>query len=157
MVAFSVSHDDVQFLRTVHGTDRPFGVFRAKLKYLVKVLRKIHLGCFHTEHAAAVEVVKWYRERYGDDWRHVLASRHVNPIRYERRRRGCGYEVTVWVHGQPVKVTERCGGQLVNYYPTIEMAKRAVSRWIRREFGIFSTVAPIFLYRLSAKFQANPR
>lgn len=156
MVAFSVSHEDVKFLRTVHGTDRPFGVFRVKSRYRVKVLRKIHLGCFQTERAAAVEVVKWYRERYGDDWRHVLASRHVNPVRYEPRPYG-GYEVTVWVHGEPVKVTERAGRQKVDYYPTMEMAKRAVSAWVKREFGIFATVAPIFLYRLSAKFQPNPR
>ena len=156
MPAYTPTLADVQFLYQVNGTGRPFGVFRHDRRYRAKVIRQINLGQYPTEHAAAVQVVKWYRERYGEEWRHVVASRHVNPVRYQPRKRG-GFYVWVWFHGEPVRVTERCGGQVVSYYPTLEMAKRALSRWLTNEFGIFAIIAPIFLYRLSSKFPLNDR
>lgn len=156
MAASVPTLEDVQFLYQVSGTGRPFGVFRANRRFRAKVLRQINLGQYLTEHAAAVQVVRWYQERYGDDWRHVVKSRHVNPVRYEPRKRG-GYFVTVWFHGEPVRVTERIGRQKVDYYPTLETAKRALSRWLVNEFGIFSIIAPLFLYRLSSKFPQNGR
>ena len=156
MSAFTVSHEDVQFLRQCYGTKHPVGVSRNGRAFRARAVKHVCLGRHRTENAAAVEIVKWYQDRYGGDWRHILASRHVNPIRYIPRKHG-GYSVTAWVYGEPVKIVERCGGQKVTYYPTLEMAKRAVSRWLAREFGMFAMIAPVFLYRLSSKFITRPR
>lgn len=155
-ISQSSRHSDVHFLRAVYRSDRPVGVSREGRYFRAKVLKRFHLGSFRSEHDASLAIVAWYREHYGREWKAVLASRHINPFRYVRRPLG-GFTVTAFVYGEPVLVSERCGGQLVNYYPTIEMAKRAVARWVVREFGLFAAVAPVFLYRLSDKFRPSER
>lgn len=147
----SSRHSDTAFLRSVYGSKHPIGVSREKYGYRAKVLKRFSLGSFRTEFAASLAIVEWYRERYGDDWRAVLASRHINPIRYVPLPHGA-YRVVAFVYGEPVTITEPCGRQKANYFPTLDMAKRAVRRWLVREFGMFASIAPVFLYRLSAKF-----
>jgi hypothetical protein len=154
--AFSTpSYEDVHFLKTVYRSSRPVGVYRDKHGYRAKVLKRIPLGSYRTERAAAVAVVTWYREHYGEEWRAVLASRHCRAVQYVQRPYG-GYTVTAYVYGSPVRIRGRYGRQTASYFPTLRIAEAAVKSWLVREFGMFAALAPVFLYRISDKFRPRP-
>ncbi len=148
----NISNSDIAYLRSVYGNGNPVGVTRDETTYRAKVLKRIALGSYPNERDACRAVVRWYKDRYGDAWRAVLASRHVNPVEYAERPEG-GYRVRAWVYDSPVDVKVRCGAQVADYFPTLTIAKAAFRYWLECEFGMYSLVAPVFLYRLSDKFR----
>lgn len=149
----SSKYDDTQFLKEIYGTGRHACVYRDSSSYRAKVLKRFVIGTFKNDEEAAQAVVKWYRDRYGDEWRAVIAGRHIRPVDYLKRDQG-GYRVRVWLYGRPVFIQEKCGKQVIDFYPTLQMAKDGYARWLKKEFGMFASVAPLFIYKTSAKFRS---
>lgn len=152
----SISSTDISYLREVFGSGNPVGVSRDKRTYRAKVLKRILLGSFPNEQEACRAVVKWYKERYGAEWKAVLASRHINPVRYVKRPEG-GFTVKAWMYGEMVDVRLKLGKQIADYFPTLTIAKAAFSQWLHIEFGMFAAISPVFLYRVSDKFRNRVR
>lgn len=152
----SVSLSDISYLRSLYGNGNPVGVFRESSRYRAKVLKRIPLGSYPTENEACRAVVRWYKERYSNEWRAVLASRHNSHVQYYERPVG-GYTIVAWLYGEPVDVKIKLGRQTADYYPTLALAKWAFLRWLQVEFGMFAAVAPVFLYRVSDKFRPVSR
>ena len=124
-------------------------------------------------HQAALHVVAWYRQRFGERWRELIAPSARNrgklapwSVWYSESRGG--WCARVWEFGAPVEVTgRRKAGHAASPFDAADAcrlgrgrllvfadrpaAERAVRRWIYTRWGV---LAPVVVYRARAKAAA---
>lgn len=105
---------------------------RVRVLYAAKAFKRWVGPGRETPREAAEDVVRWWKEAFGDGWAAVFRHRRSNQ--FTLIRDGGGWRVLAFVRGRPVYVGSRRAAR-GDWYPTVAAARRAFGRWRQDTFG----------------------
>jgi len=120
-------------------------VWKARVKQ-GRRLRHIPGSASTQPREAALHVLRWYLETFGECWRDVLRGRKRNPWQWWWSESRGKYLARVWVMGEPHEVAQlrRVRGRgdwwiptdALEEFDTPEQAKAGIRRYVNRRYGL---------------------
>ena len=126
--------------------------FYQDVRYVAKCFKRPAGLLRTTAREAAKDVVRWWKNIYGDEWyAYFLARRERGYVLIKERlgKNAYGWRVKAYVFGVTHPIG---GGQIGKVYATKAQAMTALRRWVRSTFGLFSAKAHLFMRRKATRF-----